>query len=58
LATGPYLKLGYLAQFRADTVDNCADRATDLHVRCMRMPFGGKINDQWTFFFDAAPPAC
>lgn len=53
---GSSIKFGYLAQMRADAVDNGSDTATDLYFRRLRILAGGRINDQWTFFFETDSP--
>lgn len=50
------IKFGYLAQMRADAVDNGSDTATDLYFRRLRILAGGRINDQWTYFFESDSP--
>jgi hypothetical protein len=50
------IKFGYLAQMRADAVDNGSDTATDLYFRRLRILAGGRINEQWTFFFETDSP--
>lgn len=51
------IKFGFLVQGRADSVDvNSDDTAQDLYFRRLRLLAGGKINDQWSFFFETDSP--
>jgi hypothetical protein len=56
------IKFGFLVQGRADSVDvndslgNHDDTAQDLYFRRLRLLAGGKINDQWSFFFETDSP--
>lgn len=56
---GSSIKFGFLAQMRAEAIDSDAagaDTTTDLFFRRLRLLAGGKINDQWSFFFETDSP--
>lgn len=54
---GSSIKFGYLAQMRAEAIDaDDSDTSTDLFFRRLRLLAGGKINDQWSFFFETDSP--
>ena len=51
------IKFGFLMQGRADSVETTSDdTAQDLYFRRLRLLAGGKINDQWSFFFETDSP--
>jgi hypothetical protein len=54
---GSSIKFGFLVQGRADSVEVTADdTAEDLYFRRLRLIASGKINDQWSFFFETDNP--
>ena len=60
-ADGSSIKFGFLAQGQAESVDvNLAgggqETSDNLFFRRLRILAGGKINDQWSFFFETDSP--
>ncbi len=54
---GSSIKFGFLMQGQAESVDvNQDDTAQNLFFRRLRVLAGGKINDQWSFFFETDSP--
>ncbi|HET9694831.1 MAG TPA: porin, partial [Steroidobacteraceae bacterium] len=54
---GSSIKFGFLVQGQAESVDiNQDDTAQNLFFRRLRVLAGGKINDQWSFFFETDSP--
>ncbi|MEJ2514526.1 MAG: porin [Gammaproteobacteria bacterium] len=51
------IKFGFLAQMRAESVDaGSAGDSNDLFFRRLRLLAGGKLNDNWSFFFETDSP--
>lgn len=51
------IKFGYLAQLRADSEELAnGEDADNLYFRRLRLMFGGKLADKWTFFFETDSP--
>ncbi len=52
------LKIGFLAQpeFEALDTPDGTGRSTNIFLRRLRVLFGGKISDRWTFFVDTDSP--
>ena len=55
---GSSIKVGFLLQGQAESVDVAGsdDTSNNLFFRRARILLGGKINDQWTFFFETDSP--
>ena len=53
---GSSIKFGFLMQGRAESVDFGPDTSQDQFFRRLRILAGGKINDQWSFFFETDSP--
>jgi hypothetical protein len=54
---GSSIKFGFLVQGQAESVDvNQDDTSQNLFFRRLRVLAGGKINDQWSFFFETDSP--
>lgn len=51
------MKLGFLAQARAESIENAAgETARDLYFRRLRLLFGGQLAPKWSFFFETDSP--
>lgn len=51
------IKLGFLAQLRADSEELAnGEDAQNLYFRRLRILFGGKLSEKWTFFFETDSP--
>jgi hypothetical protein len=52
------LKVGFLAQPQMEVVDtpDGTDQSKNVFLRRIRIIFGGKISDRWTFFFETDSP--
>jgi len=51
------VKFGFLAQMRADSEEQAnGDTAKNLYFRRLRLLFGGKIGEKWSFFFETDSP--
>ena len=52
------VKFGFLAQPQLETSDTPtgSGRSTNLFLRRIRVMFGGKLSDNWTFFFETDSP--
>jgi len=52
------IKIGFLAQPQLEVVDtpDGADQSKNVFLRRIRVVFGGKISDRWTFFFETDSP--
>jgi hypothetical protein len=55
---GSSIKVGFLLQGQAESVDVAGsdDTSNNLFFRRARILLGGKINDQWSFFFETDSP--
>jgi hypothetical protein len=55
---GSSIKFGFLVQGQAESLDvaNSDDTSQNLFFRRLRVLAGGKINDQWSFFFETDSP--
>jgi hypothetical protein len=54
---GSSIKAGFLLQGQAESVDAAnGDTSNNLFFRRARILLGGKINDQWSFFFETDSP--
>jgi len=54
---GSSIKFGFLAQMRAESFDpDVGSSQNNLFFRRLRLLTGGKINDQWSFFFETDSP--
>ena len=52
-----YIKFGFLAQARADAVDQPdGETARDLYFRRLRLLLGGKLGKKWSFFIETDSP--
>lgn len=51
------IKFGFLAQMRGESINpDVGSSQKDLFFRRLRLLAGGKINDQWSFFFETDTP--
>ena len=52
------LRVGFLAQPQLEVIDtpDNTNTAKNLFLRRMRIVFGGKVSDKWTFFFETDDP--
>ena len=53
-----YIKFGFLAQARAESIDTVdgEDTSRDLYFRRLRLLLGGKIGKKWSFFIETDSP--
>jgi Phosphate-selective porin O and P len=52
------LKIGFLAQPQLEVIDtpDATGESKNVFLRRMRIMFGGKVGDKWTFFFETDDP--
>jgi hypothetical protein len=52
------IKIGFLAQPQFEVLDtpDTTSQSTNVYLRRIRIMFGGKLSDKWTFFFETDSP--